>query len=79
MRILRAISTALLIEAGLAGVVFAQTTYTWQQLKNKFEASNPTLRAGQDNIAESKAMEVTAYLRPNPELTFSTDGTQLGP
>ncbi len=28
-------------------------------------------------IDESKAQEVTAYLRPNPGLTLSTDGTQI--
>jgi cobalt-zinc-cadmium efflux system outer membrane protein len=52
-------------------------TYTWQQLRDKFEASNPTLRAGQFNIDESRSQEVTAYLRPNPDVSVSTDGTQL--
>jgi cobalt-zinc-cadmium efflux system outer membrane protein len=56
---------------------FGQQAYTWAQVKDKFETNNPTVRAGQDNIAESKAMEVTAYLRPNPDFTLSTDGTQL--
>jgi cobalt-zinc-cadmium efflux system outer membrane protein len=64
-------------------VCFAQTasaqTYTWRQLRQKFEMMNPALLAGQDNIAESRAMEVTAFLRPNPDLTVSTDGTQLTP
>jgi cobalt-zinc-cadmium efflux system outer membrane protein len=50
---------------------------TWQQVKDKFEAANPTLRAGQIDIQESKAQEITAYLRPNPDFTLSTDGTQL--
>jgi cobalt-zinc-cadmium efflux system outer membrane protein len=39
--------------------------------------SNPTLKAAQLNIDESRAAEITAYLRPNPDFTFSTDGTQL--
>ena len=55
----------------------AQTTLTWQQVKDKFEADNPNLRAGQLNIQESKAQEVTAYLRPNPNLTAGLD--QLDP
>ncbi len=55
----------------------AQTTFTWQQLKHKFEAANPTLKAAQLNIDESRAAEITAYLRPNPNFTESTDGTQL--
>ena len=58
---------------------YAQTALTWQQVKEKFEAANPALRAGQLNIQESKAQEVTAYLRPNPDFTLSTDGTQLTP
>ena len=54
-----------------------QTAYTWQQLKDKFEAANPTLKAAQANIDESKANEVTAYLRPNPN--FSTGVDQIVP
>jgi cobalt-zinc-cadmium efflux system outer membrane protein len=54
-----------------------QTVYTWQQLKNKFEAANPTLKAVQLNIDESRAAEITAYLRPNPDFTQATDGTQI--
>jgi cobalt-zinc-cadmium efflux system outer membrane protein len=55
----------------------AQTTLNWQQIKDKFAAANPTLQAAQLNIEESRAAEITAYLRPNPDFTFSTDGTQL--
>jgi len=55
----------------------AQTAFTWQQVKDKFEAANPTLKAAQAGIDESKASEITAYLRPNPSLTGSID--QLNP
>ena len=58
-------------------VAFGQTAFTWQQLKDKFEAANPTLKAAQLNIDESRAAEITAYLRPNPDFSLSTDGTQL--
>src|SRR5277367_4169058 len=51
----------------------AQAPLTWQQVQQKFEAANPTLRAGQLNIDESKANEITAFLRPNPDLTLSLD------
>jgi len=54
-------------------------TYTWEQLRNKFEQANPTLRANKLNIDESREAEITAYLRPNPDLTLSSDGTQLLP
>jgi len=55
---------------------FAQTPLTWQQVKDKFEADNPNLRAGQLNIQESKANEVTAFLRPNPNFTAALDQLQ---
>ncbi|HEY3988520.1 MAG TPA: TolC family protein [Acidobacteriaceae bacterium] len=57
----------------------AQTGLTWQQVKDKFEAANPTLKADALNVQEMKAEEITAYLRPNPGLTLSTDGTQIAP
>jgi len=52
---------------------FAQTPLTWAEVQKKFEAANPTLRAGQLNIDESKANEITAFLRPNPSLSISLD------
>ncbi|HEV2198346.1 MAG TPA: TolC family protein [Bryobacteraceae bacterium] len=55
----------------------AQTTFTWEQIKERFQAANPTLQAARAGIDESRAAEITAYLRPNPDLTLSTDGTQL--
>ena len=57
--------------------VLAQNGLTWQEIREKFEATNPTLKAAQLSIDESRAAEITAYLRPNPEFTESTDGTQL--
>jgi cobalt-zinc-cadmium efflux system outer membrane protein len=54
-----------------------QTGYTWDQIKIKFEAANPTLKADAINVDETKAQEITAYLRPNPQFTLSTDGTQI--
>jgi cobalt-zinc-cadmium efflux system outer membrane protein len=77
--LMKTICFALLLVAGLAESCFAQTALTWQEVRDKFEAANPTLRAGQIGIDESKAQEITAFLRPNPSLTISTDGTQLAP
>jgi outer membrane protein, heavy metal efflux system len=57
----------------------AQQSYTWDQIKAKFEADNPTLKADQSNVDEMKAEEITAYLRPNPQFTLSQDGTQIAP
>ena len=55
----------------------AQQPVTWQEVRDKFEAANPSLRAGQIGIDESRADEVTANLRPNPNLTVSVD--QINP
>src|ERR1017187_7288533 len=55
---------------------WAQTALTWEQVKAKFETANPTLRAGQLNISESKAQETTAYLKPNPSMTVSVDQSE---
>ena len=69
----------LLLCASAAGAASAQKPLTWQEIRDKFEAANPTLRAGQIGIDESRAEEITAYLRPNPNLALSTDGIQLMP
>ncbi len=59
--------------------VSAQQALTWDQVKARFEAGNPALKADADNVDEMRAEEITAYLRPNPQLTFSADGTQIVP
>jgi outer membrane protein, heavy metal efflux system len=59
--------------------VNAQTSFTWEQIKTKFEAANPTLQADETNVQEMKANEITADLRPNPQFTLSQDGTQIAP
>lgn len=55
----------------------AQSAYTWDQIKSRFETANPTLQADEISVQEMKAQEITAYLRPNPQFTLSTDGTQV--
>jgi cobalt-zinc-cadmium efflux system outer membrane protein len=57
----------------------AQQSLTWEQVKAKFEAGNPVLKADAANVEEMKAEEITAFLRPNPQFTLSTDGTQIAP
>ena len=81
-RILLCLTACRILLAGLLpATVFAQaaptSALTWQQIKDKFDAANPTLKAAQLNIDESRAAEITAYLRPNPDFTLSTDGTQI--
>ncbi len=57
----------------------AQQTMTWQQVRDRFEQSNPTLLADRLSIDESKAEEITAFLRPNPTFSLTADGTQIAP
>ncbi len=55
-----------LLFPALSVSALGQQPLTWQQIQDRFEAANPTLQADQLNIDESKAQEITAYLRPNP-------------
>jgi cobalt-zinc-cadmium efflux system outer membrane protein len=57
----------------------AQEPWTWEKVRARFEQSNPTLQAAKLSVDESKAQEITAYLRPNPTFTLSADGTQIAP
>ena len=60
-------------------LVWGQQALTWDQVKAQFEAGNPALKADSLSVDEMKAAEVTAFLRPNPQFTAATDGTQLAP
>jgi outer membrane protein, heavy metal efflux system len=46
---------------------------TWDQVRAKFEADNPALKADADNVDEMRAEEITAYLRPNPQASYLLD------
>ena len=52
---------------------------TWEQVRERFAQQNPSLLADRLNIDESKAQEISAYLRPNPTFSLLTDGTQIAP
>lgn len=67
----------LFIVSGITQRVVAQTAFTWQQIKERFAAANPTLKAAQASIDESRAAEITAYLRPNPDAGGTLD--QINP
>src|SRR6476646_3394841 len=51
----------------------AQEAWTWERVKARFEANNPTLSAGHLTVEEARANEVTASLRPNPQLGIVLD------
>jgi cobalt-zinc-cadmium efflux system outer membrane protein len=83
------VSLSSLLKRGLGGSVLgivclansasAQQALTWDQVKAKFEAVNPVLKADAANVEEMKAEEITAFLRPNPQFTLSVDGNQVAP
>ena len=76
-RFLSRLSVAIPLIAGLAGTALCQQVLTWQQVKDRFAAANPSLQAGQIAIDESRAAEITAQLRPNPNLGLTVD--QINP
>jgi cobalt-zinc-cadmium efflux system outer membrane protein len=80
LRLVRCLLLALWIAGSLVKSAHAQQqSFTWQQVRDKFEATNPTLLADKLNIDESKAQEITAFLRPNPTFALSVDGSQIAP
>jgi len=68
---------AIVTSGMLPQTLSAQTAFDWQQIRERFEAANPTLKAAQLNIDESRANEITAYLRPNPDFSLGFD--QINP
>jgi hypothetical protein len=48
----------------------AQQGLAWQQARERFATANPTLRAGQLRVEESRAAETIAFPRPNPNATL---------
>ena len=69
--------SCLCILAAFAGSSQAQKQLSWNEVRERFELNNPNLLAGKLNIEESRANEVTAGLRPNPQLNFVTDQYQI--
>ena len=67
----------LLLGGLLASDLRAQRALTWADVREKFASANPTLKAAQLNIDEGRAADITAYLRPNPDISLSADGFQI--
>jgi len=74
-----AVACGLIVASAIPSVVFAQQPFDWDQVKARFIANNPALKADADNVDEMRAEEITAFLRPNPQFTLSADGTQAAP
>src|SRR5260370_4943643 len=61
------------------GQVPSDHPLTWQEVSERFDKTNSSLQAAQISVDESRSQEITAFLRPNPDFTLSTDGTQVAP
>jgi len=70
---------ALVVGTSMVQRAFAQAPLAWPDVRARFEAANPTLKADQLAVEESKATEITAFLRPNPQcgLTFDQIGNTV--
>ena len=78
MRRRRRLWRGIWIAAWAASSVWAQQkTLTWEAAKAEFLATNPTMQAGQLGVQQSRADEITAFLRPNPDLTVAVDQINL--
>ena len=73
-----ALGTALLLSLAVSRCP-AQQALKWDEVKSRFEAANPALKADALNVDEMRAEEITANLRPNPQFTAAADGTQVAP
>jgi cobalt-zinc-cadmium efflux system outer membrane protein len=78
-RFIRGVCLTLVLAAGSRTVAQAQHALTWDEVRARFESNNPLLLADKLNIDESKAQEITAFLRPNPNVALAADGTQIAP
>lgn len=70
-RIWRALGLQLLILGG-SSISFAQAL-SWEQVHERFLANNPNVLASRIFVREARANEITAGLRPNPQLAVVLD------
>jgi cobalt-zinc-cadmium efflux system outer membrane protein len=67
----------LFASACLAQNAGAPRSISWSEAQNQFRANNLELLAGKVTIDEARSDEITAFLRPNPNMTLGWD--QLTP
>jgi outer membrane protein, heavy metal efflux system len=63
----------------LSSIASAQQALSWEEVRQRFLQNNLTLQADKLSVDESRAQEITAFLRPNPNLGLLADGTQITP
>ena len=60
---LKRLCLSISLTAWLAGTAFPQQALTWQQVKDKFESANPSLRAGQSVIVLAGPTGAETFIR----------------
>jgi len=78
LRSSRFLALAVITAICLADTVYGQQSFTWEQIRDKCLASNPTLLAQRQSIESSRATEITAGLHPNPQFQNDTTSATLG-
>jgi cobalt-zinc-cadmium efflux system outer membrane protein len=79
MRLVWSSCVACVIAGGFVPRAVAQAApapWTWPEVRDRFQAANPNLAAGRIGLDESRAEEITAFLRPNPQCGVTLD--QIG-
>jgi outer membrane protein, heavy metal efflux system len=76
----RRLFPSIFILGGLCITAFAQQaqSFTWEQLRDRFFASNPTMRTQAQIVESNRAGEITAGLRPNPQFQNDTTSATIG-
>src|SRR3954453_15224807 len=69
----RVYSSLLLAVSCFAQNALPPRALTWQETLDRFRVNNPSLLAGKTAVDESRAQEISAYLRPNPVTTLGWD------
>ncbi len=57
--------------------LFAQRPMSWNEVFERFRINNPNLIAGRTQVDETRTGEITAGLRPNPQLNLTVDQWNL--
>jgi cobalt-zinc-cadmium efflux system outer membrane protein len=68
----------LLTAACVATAQAQQKSFTWEQMRDTFLRTNPTLRAQAQSTESNRASEITASLRPNPQFQNDTTSATIG-
>ena len=68
----------LLIAACGGAAQAQQRSFTWEQIRDTFFRTNPTLRAQAQSIESNRASEITAGLHPNPQFQNDTTSATVG-